>query len=216
VDVIVHLDRPGGNVAPTIRRMQALSRFEATPAELYIELTPNGYVMLGDADDVVRMQVAGALADALPTTEETAIRVAAVTRKGDDGQETTEPGILDALAAKGVKAARSTVDEELRRWGEAGYVGRTGEGKRGSAYRYWLVAKPPVSFFRLKPSPPSEESNAEGPKVSSDAHPPSEERNGPVPDRPGLGQKVSSDAPDGYNGRNQCYDEESELMEGAA
>jgi AAA domain len=217
VDVIVHLDRPGGNVAPTIRHLQALSRFEATPPELYIELTPTGYVVLGDADDVVRMQVAGALADALPATEEGAKPIAAVKRKGENGEEATEPGILDALAAGGVKAARSTVDEELKRWCEAGYAGRTGEGKRGSPYRYWLIARPPVAFFRLRPSPPSEESNApapdrpgEGDELSSDAHPPSEESNGEWVAFGGdhtdgdVSQEsfLSSDAPDGYSGRN--------------
>jgi hypothetical protein len=233
VDIILHIERPGGNIAPTIRRLTAASRFEATPDELFIELTPSGYVSLGSEDDVVRVQVAAHLADALPTTEETAMRVTAATRKGDDGTETTEPGILDALAAKGVKAARSTVDEELKRWWQGEYAGRTGEGKKGSAYRYWLVARPPDSFFRLRPSPPSEERNdaatdrpEDGQKVSSDAPTPSEESNTrtagggvrvhgrrPRPDgvpasawHPDDDERdafLSSDAPDGYSGRKK-------------
>src|SRR5205814_1394055 len=57
VDIIMHLDRPGGNFAPTIRRIDALSRFEATPPTLHVELTPSGYISLGDSDDVVRLQI---------------------------------------------------------------------------------------------------------------------------------------------------------------
>ena len=59
-----------------------------------------------------------------------------------------ERGLVDDLADRDVKAARSTIDEELKRWENAGYAGRTGGGRRGSPYRFWMVSKPPTSFLR--------------------------------------------------------------------
>ncbi len=89
----------------------------------------------------------------------------------------------------------------------AGYIGEAGEGKRGNPHRYWLIAKPPDSFLRSKPSRASEERNDLDEKremVSSDAPYPSEETI--------SGEQTlwadddpfhSSDALDGYIGRNQ-------------
>ncbi len=66
VDVILHIDRPGGNFGANVRKVEALSRFEATRTELYIELTEAGYVSLGSEDDVVAAAIARVLADVLP------------------------------------------------------------------------------------------------------------------------------------------------------
>ena len=215
VDVILHVSKPGGNLNPTIRKIEALSRFAATPDELYIELTPTGYVSLGSEDDVVTAAITRALPDVLPKTEDEAKPIGSRKRDG----EIIERGILDDLADAGVKAARSTVDAELGRWIDGGFVGQNGGGKKGSPHRYWLIATPPESFFRFKPPHPSEETNAaattatatqtrdadeSGQMHSSDAPSPSEERiyN---PDSPADEDAfLSSDAPDAYSGRNNA------------
>ncbi len=148
VDVILHVNRPGGRMPPTVRKIEALSRFAATPDELYVELTDHGYVALGGEAAIVAAQVAAALVDVLPASEAEAKPVAGVKRDG----EVVERGILDELADRGIKAARSTLDAELTRWREGGYVGQVGGGKKGDPYRYWLIAKPPETFFRSSPS----------------------------------------------------------------
>src|SRR5262249_1964439 len=84
VDVIIRIDRPGGHFTPTLRRIEALSRFGATPADLFVELTPTGYVSLGAEAAVVRVQVATALAKVLPTAEDEAIRLTNRTTKDED------------------------------------------------------------------------------------------------------------------------------------
>lgn len=226
VDIIMHITRPGGNFNPTIRKVEALSRFEATPAELYIELTDTGYVALGSEDDVVSAALARALPDILPESEEAAKRIDNATEKDSDGNEhITERGLLDDLAAKHIKASRSTLDAELKRWIAAGYVGQSGAGKRGSPKRYWLVAHPPESFFQSKPqgaleeriapdaditSPGAFEPAGADPKHSFDAPPPSEEskqaESGPVDLHPFL----SSNAPTPYSGGNELLDENDE------
>jgi hypothetical protein len=214
VDIILHVNRPGGKLQPTVRKIEALSRFEATPPELYIELTNAGYVSLGREDDVVSAAIAAALMDVLPDTEEAAKRIDSVKDKATE--EITERGILDDLVVQGIRVARSTLDLELKRWIQGEYAGQTGTGKKGSPLRYWLVAKPPDAFFRSQPSPSSEESILPSPTgtasgagqptelrqmVSSDAHSPSEERNG----EDGLDRStaaiLSSDAPDASIGR---------------
>ncbi|MGH2531567.1 MAG: AAA family ATPase [Thermomicrobiales bacterium] len=214
VDVILHVNRPGGNLKPTVRKIEALSRFEATPEELYIELTDAGYISLGTEDDIVTAMVMQALAAVLPRTEHEAKPVSSLKRRGEDGEEEIEPGILDGLTSQGVKAARSTVDAELARWLKAGYAARSGEGKRGSPFRYWLIAEPPDAFLRSKPSGSSEERNG-GPsptgderadgdqKVASDASSPSEETNVEPADRTCDDPILSSDGLDAYIGGKQ-------------
>ncbi len=159
VDIILHVNKPGGNLKPTVRKIEALSRFEATPDELYIDLTDAGYVSLGSEDDVVSAALARALVEILPDMEAAARRVETTTEKDKEtGEErVTERGLLDDLASQGLKVSRFTLDAELKRWVAGGYAGQSGAGKKGSPHRYWMTAKPPDTFFRSKPSPPSEE-----------------------------------------------------------
>lgn len=222
VDVVLRLTKPGGNFSPTIRKIEALSRFDATPPELYIELTPGGYVSLGSEDDVVTAALARALVTILPDTEEAAKRIDNTVEKDKDTDEEhiTERGLIDELSAQGVKVSRSTLDSELKRWVKDGYVGQTGLGKKGSPHRFWLIAKPPDAFFRSKTDHPSEESISHERQAttaeteesqqptemdSSDAHTPSEERN--LTDSVGTAAERihSSDDPAVYIGSNEFF-----------
>jgi hypothetical protein len=215
VDIILHVNKPGGNFKPTVRKIEALSRFEATPAELYVELTDTGYIALGTEDDVVSAALARALVDVLPETEDAAMRIENATEKDKETMEVrvVERGLLDELAAKDLKVSRSTLDLELKRWIKEGYAGQTGAGQKGSPGRYWKTANPPESFFRSKAPHPSEESispdsGQERPTTTapvsspqmhcSNAPSPWEERNAPADAMELLPSMLSSDAPDAY------------------
>jgi Bifunctional DNA primase/polymerase, N-terminal/AAA domain/Primase C terminal 1 (PriCT-1) len=52
VDIVLSLRRPEGNQKRNVRLLQALSRFDETPAEQLIELTDDGYRSLGEPGDV--------------------------------------------------------------------------------------------------------------------------------------------------------------------
>jgi hypothetical protein len=177
VDIILHVNRAGGNFKRTIRKLETLSRYDATPPELYVELTADGYVSLGSEKDIVTALIARSLLDVLPAEADEAKPVSAIKKKVDGEEHFVELGMLDELAEVGVKAARSTLDNELSRWVKAKYAGRSGAGKKGDPYRYWLIANPPDAFFRSKDTGSSEDTNTEAENDSSDAQTPSEESN---------------------------------------
>ena len=122
MDIVVSVRRPEGNSRPTIRRLQALSRFDATPGSLFIELTESGYVALGDSAAVAVSEAELEILEVAPTCESEAI---------------TEKELLKRSGAK-----RTTIQEAIQRL-EASGLRRTGEGKRGDPYRYW---RQPVSL----------------------------------------------------------------------
>jgi hypothetical protein len=217
VDIILQLSKPAGNYDPTIRKIEALSRFDATPSTLFVQLTPEGYVSLGSEDDVVSAALARALIEVLPDTEDAAKRVDTASDK--ETEEILERGLIDDLAGQSIKVSRFTLDAELRRWIKNGYAGQSGAGKRGSPHRYWLLAKPPDAFFRSKESGAEERNGADrdgtaadASKVSSDAHTPSEERNAASSDDGGGNAMLSSDA-DSYSGRMNTHDSIAGTME---
>jgi hypothetical protein len=74
VDIILSIRRPVGH-ANTVREIQTLSRFDETPEHLLIELTPDGYVALGNRAVVERELAEEDLLRVLPITEDTAITI---------------------------------------------------------------------------------------------------------------------------------------------
>lgn len=166
VDVILQLTRPGGRGKPTVRKLAAESRYAATPRELFIELTGHGYVSLGSAADVARAAVTAALVDVLPTTEDAAITLAGATK----GEEIIEPGLLQELAAREINVSRPTLDKEVKRWIAAGYVGKTGTGGKGGAFRFWLITEPPPAFLAANAHPPFAQRNAQAEPVHTALH----------------------------------------------
>ena len=117
VDVVLAIRRPGGNSQPTIRAIQALSRFDETPQDLMVELTNNGYVALGQSHEVETRKAAEAILAVAPRTEGDAIRLDA---------------LLEAAAVK--QATGQRVIEALVK---AGKLVRLGKGKKGDPYKFW-------------------------------------------------------------------------------
>jgi len=138
-DVVLKLSRAEGAARPTIRKIEALSRFTDTPETLVIELVdsfhlvptlrvgepnetkrpPGHYIALGTETAVALATTKQAVLDVLPVSEAEAL----------DRKE------IEAELPKTVKAyALTNALRELRDSGEARYIG---DGKRGNPYKYW-------------------------------------------------------------------------------
>jgi AAA domain-containing protein len=128
VDVVLRFGRMENPPRPSIRKIEALSRFDETPGELIVELTDTGYVTLGDESAVAFAEARDALLDVLPD---------------DDGL--TVPEILAQTGGR-----RTTVQSALGSLIDAGDVERIGAGHRGDPHRY---RRQPVEFLSAAPAP---------------------------------------------------------------
>ncbi|HEY1379823.1 MAG TPA: AAA family ATPase [Gemmataceae bacterium] len=121
VDIIVELRRFNADDKDDRRRvLTGYGRYDATPAELVIELTVGGYVAQGDKAEAVAKDVAEVLRGILPTIP-----------PGMTHKEIEENWPAEAGARKQVLLAT------LRFGAEKGWWGREGTGKKGDPYRYW-------------------------------------------------------------------------------
>lgn len=123
VDVILSVRRAEGNVRPTVRVIESLSRFDETPDKLVIELTGQGYRSLGDATAFAEEEAEGAILETLPSKPENAMVTA---------------DVLDKLKEQDIK--RTAATNALAKLSDAGVVLRVGEGKKGNPYRYYKPA----------------------------------------------------------------------------
>jgi hypothetical protein len=118
VDIIISIRRGEGRTKPTVRVLQALSRFSETPDSLVIDLTEHGYVVLGDQGTVATLEAEQTLLDRLPAHKADALDLETL--------RTVEPIIATTAAKAAVKNLLN-----------AGQAGRLGHGKRGDPYRYF-------------------------------------------------------------------------------
>ena len=118
VDIVLSIRRPEGNTKKTLRTIHAIGRFDETPDELVIDLTPTGYVSLGTAANVAEAEAEQILRAAAPRTEE-------------------EAATLDEMI-KGTEVSRSTAQRVVKNLCARGEFLSTGEGKRGKPFRYLL------------------------------------------------------------------------------
>ena len=117
VDILLSLRRPEGKSRPTIRTIHTASRFSETPPELTIELTGGRYVSLGSSHEVALQEAMEAILAAAPNCEETAVELTTITQS---------IGIQRTTAQRAIEIL--TTERKLL---------RTGDGKKGSPYRYW-------------------------------------------------------------------------------
>jgi len=128
VDIILSIRRAEGNVRPTVRVIESLSRFEETPDKLAIELTPEGYRSLGDATAFAEKEASKTVLDILPAKAENAM---------------TMNDLLDEAKEHDVK--RTTAQEAISGLVDQRKVTRIGAGKKGDPYLYFLSAGTPPS-----------------------------------------------------------------------
>jgi hypothetical protein len=91
-----------------------------------IDLTPDGYMVLGDSASVATIEAEQALLDRLPTRESDATDLETL--------RTTDPMI-----------AKTSAKAAMVRLFDSGKASRVGTGKRGDAYRYYLPVKDSVA-----------------------------------------------------------------------
>jgi hypothetical protein len=118
VDIMLSLGRGEGAGNSNARVLEALSRFDETPSKVTIELTDDGYILLGGSANVSVEIAKRQLRDILPTDE--------------DRGET-----LDQLKARLVNVQRTTLQTALEELQESGEVHQTGRGVKGDPLRYW-------------------------------------------------------------------------------
>ncbi len=176
VDAILRLCRRPNSPRPTIRDLFALSRFEETPDQLVIELTPTGYISLGDGSAIALDEARQAIVDAL-TQSPDPLTVKALCEKGDLAERTCR----DALAALMA----------------AGQVGRTGAGVKGNPHLYSMLSDPANSFSRTLKGFAERNESTEGPDA-----PLWEDRRGDAeePDLAGAGWVAHDSPPDAEPG----------------
>jgi predicted ATP-dependent serine protease len=118
VDIVLSLRRPEGNAKRTYRILQALSRFSETPAELLIELTDTGYVALGDPHEAALKEAKGSILATIPKSEAEAVDLKELTATSKVPRSTVQRAVEELLAER--------------------TLSRTGEGKRGSPFLYFI------------------------------------------------------------------------------
>jgi hypothetical protein len=132
VDVVLQLARQrDAGPGATVRILSALSRFSETPDELVIDLTDDGYAVLGHD--------AGSLA--YDAARRLIVQIVA------DGGERTRKDIQDALAGLGDTTKPTMRDAALNSLVNAGEITRSGKGVRGDPHLFVRAVSPilPVS-----------------------------------------------------------------------
>jgi hypothetical protein len=141
VDVLIEMHRCTPAETDRRRRLQAFSRYDATPRELVIELTADGcdYVALGDfeaAEFAASWDVLRVILDGAP-------------------QKLTRRDILRRWPPSHAAPAGITLWRWLDRAVGQGLLRRDGAGQKKSPFRYWLPSREaawladPLAVFRM-------------------------------------------------------------------
>jgi len=121
-DIVLDLQRPpGGEAVSNRRELHGSSRFDRTPGKLVIELRDGVYIALGHDSAVAVADATAHLREHLPGSEEAAL---------------TEKEIMDGV---GVRFGRTTIRQALTTLQESQAATRTGAGKKGAPFRYFLA-----------------------------------------------------------------------------
>ncbi len=123
VDIIADLRRLGGNGQERRREIVAVGRFDDTPDRVIVELSDDGYRLLGDAGAVARKDAKDSIREALALD-----------------RHMTEKQLAEEL---GDRVKKTTLGDTLREMLDTGEVARQGQGKKGSPYRYFLSPSAP-------------------------------------------------------------------------
>lgn len=152
VDVVLSLRKPEGNAAKNRRLLQSVSRFSETPNNLLIELTGDGYVVLGERRETAMKDAKCAILKIAPQVEVEAAGLDELTKTAD----LTRP------------TAQRAIDELVR----DGQLNRIGQGKKGNPFRYFI---PEMSFCSTSPI---EEHKNINPNLPDPNHPSAAGRDG--------------------------------------
>lgn len=127
VDIILQMRRPEGNQPTNRRVIESLSRYSETPEKVVIELTEEGYVLLGDEEAVAMadaIRVVSGLLNEFDRKEGMSMEELVEASQNDSGQTA-----LDRIAVR-----RALHELKFR-----GEVTESGLGRRGSPFRFALT-----------------------------------------------------------------------------
>ena len=131
VDTILELRRFNAQEANDRRRkIRAYSRFDETPAEVVIELTGNGYQLVGSTGDANRDDRQNMMVEILAGAEWST---------ADDVRAQWPEGAIS-------KPGRRMTQIDLNHGFDAGRWQRQGKGKKGDPYRYKFDSRTPQSL----------------------------------------------------------------------
>jgi len=118
VDIVLSLRRPEGNHKRNVRLLHAVSRFDETPEQQLIELTDEGFRSLGEPGDVA--------------IEQEGLKITAALRNGK-GNALDIEALCDAT-----EMSRAQLQRRLDELLNDGKIRKTGRGRRGDAFRYFV------------------------------------------------------------------------------
>jgi hypothetical protein len=121
VDIILSLRRGEGNSAPTVRVIQGIGRFDATPDKLVIDYRGGQFISLGTETQVVMAQARDEILEAIPEAELEALSADEILK------------LTDTKATVGRSIIKELLDGQV--------IERKGKGKAGSPFRYWRVGR---------------------------------------------------------------------------
>lgn len=119
VDIVMALRRPEGAHRPTIRVIHAVSRFDGTPAELFVDFDGATYRSLGSGHDVGHRDLRDRILRVLREESDEMLRIDALCALLPNSKRTAVQRALDSLLAEGL-------------------VERGGKGRKGDAFTYSL------------------------------------------------------------------------------
>jgi nicotinamidase-related amidase len=131
VDALFELKRPDGNMGDNVRVLEGIGRSDDIPSKLTIELGPDGYHNLGDAESVRFKMAVRAIREAVSKTPD---------------QPTPKTELEKALQDEH-NVALATARRAVKWLCDQGDLVRTGEGKRGAPYMFHM---PPVEVREIK------------------------------------------------------------------
>jgi hypothetical protein len=137
VDIVLQLARQrDAGPGETTRILSALSRFGETPDEVVIDLTEDGYVVLGhDAGSIAYATARRLIAEIVA-----------------DGESRTRSDIQNALAGLGDTSKRTTQDAALNSLVAAREIVRSGKGVRGDPHTFTKAVSPILPVSPIQPT----------------------------------------------------------------
>ena len=117
-DIVMSVRRPEGNQAANVRLIQTLSRFDA-PADLLVELTPEGYRALGAPGEAAKERAADEVLSAIPKSKKQSVTI-------DD--------LADVTGKK-----RAHLQSLLDFLAGTQKISKLGKGRKGDPYRYFRL-----------------------------------------------------------------------------
>lgn len=124
VDIILALRRPEGHQPSNRRVIESLSRYPETPEKIVVELTDQGYVLLGTDEAVAVNDALGFLSAA----------IAAEYRQTSTGLSVR--ALVDLAKEREPVIKRTTIQAALDRMDRLGEIVKLGRGVAGNPYTY--------------------------------------------------------------------------------